>query len=79
MVSLFAHDWKHQHSLSKPREQEILILNLKSILEMLPYFAAAAHHFHTKSAHIYLQIMQKLANKNKKEGLQTIYKIIWKT
>ena len=46
---------------------------------MLPYFAAAAHHLHAKSAHIHLQIMQKLSNKNKKERLQTIYKIIQKT
>ena len=46
---------------------------------MLPYFAAATHHLHAKSAHIHLQIMQKLSNKNKKGGLQTIYKIIQKT
>ena len=32
-------------------------LHLKSLQEMLPYFAAAGHNLYTKSVHIYLQQM----------------------
>ena len=35
-------------------------LHLKSLQEMLPYFAAAGHNLYTKSVHIYLQQMLQL-------------------
>lgn len=42
---------------------------------MLPYFAAAAHHLHAKSAHIHLQIMQKLSNKKRKKDYKQYIKL----
>ena len=35
-------------------------LHLKAIKAMLPYFAASGHNLYTKSAYLYLQMMQNL-------------------
>lgn len=39
-------------------------LHLQSVYDMLPYFAATGHILYTKSAYIYLQMMQDLKVKN---------------
>ena len=40
------------------------IFRLKTLKEMLPYFAASGHNLYLKSAHIYLQKMMKLEEVN---------------
>lgn len=40
------------------------MLHLQAIRDMLPYFAAAGHNMYTKSAYIYLQMMQDLEKTN---------------
>ena len=37
-----------------------LLLHLSVVHEMLPYLAAAGHNFYTKSAYLYLQLMNQL-------------------
>ena len=39
-------------------------LHLQAIHDMLPYFAAAGHNLYTKSAYIYLQLMEDLQEKH---------------
>ena len=57
---------------------EIGILNLQSLFEMLPYFAASGHRLYLKSVHLYLQKMRELPRKHPevyqhfKEGLHVI-------
>ena len=37
-------------------------LHLQAVYDMLPYFAASGHNLYTKSAYLYLQMMQDLEN-----------------
>ena len=39
-------------------------LHLRTVCDMIPYFAAAGHNLYAKSAYIYLQIMENLKEKH---------------
>ena len=56
-------------------------LHLRSVWEMLPYFAASRHHLYVRSEHIYLQTMQNLEVTNKKafERFQNGYHVVRKS
>ena len=40
------------------------LLHLETVQQMLPFFAAAGHNQYTKSAYIYLQMMEELPKTN---------------